>query len=213
MAKAKTTTAKSGSSLPTPENREELFLAKAAGESVTIPTYNNDRKEIFLRAIANKTDLPAYDETTPNSFLFYSHSDGTLFWSGVNETLSVMRVNYDESISDTFYQLVNYLVQYAVTSNKNKASVTIPAELSSMWVSFISELDTHLYVKFISTYGNFTGIIASKYFVSNDVITVHVPDQMSAVSGWGITAIECSPTTLSVLVHSIDEVTAPFPAA
>lgn len=37
--------------LPTPESREELYLAKAAGESVEVPTPES-RKELFLNAIA-----------------------------------------------------------------------------------------------------------------------------------------------------------------
>lgn len=37
--------------LPTPASREELFLAKAAGEEVTTPTPQS-RKELFLNAIA-----------------------------------------------------------------------------------------------------------------------------------------------------------------
>lgn len=37
--------------LPNPESREEVFLAKAAGESVTLPTPES-RKELFLNAIA-----------------------------------------------------------------------------------------------------------------------------------------------------------------
>ena len=37
--------------LPEPESREEQFLAKAAGEDVTLPTPES-RKELFLNAIA-----------------------------------------------------------------------------------------------------------------------------------------------------------------
>ena len=55
MAKKKTSTAKSGGSVPSTENeRTELYLAKAAGEDVQIPANQNTRLERYLKAIIDK---------------------------------------------------------------------------------------------------------------------------------------------------------------
>ena len=54
MAKKKTANAKSGSSLPTQNTRGELFLAKAAGEDVTVPSAPYTRLERFLKAIIDR---------------------------------------------------------------------------------------------------------------------------------------------------------------
>ena len=61
MAKTKAPAAKSGSSVPTPETREERFLAKAAGEDVTVPSTPYTRLERYLAAIAENaggSELP-----------------------------------------------------------------------------------------------------------------------------------------------------------
>lgn len=54
MAKTKESAAKSGSSVPNPETREERFLAKAAGADVTVPSSPYTRLERFLKAIVDK---------------------------------------------------------------------------------------------------------------------------------------------------------------